>query len=260
MHPHHGTARILDKKLHGCDIVHMALEAPWLQRSLPGQFIMLRIPHAATLLLRRPISLCALTGKGVELLIKVRGTGTERIAEWPVGHSLDIIGPLGNGFQPPHGADAVLVAGGIGIAPLVCLARWLLDNRPDCKVRMLFGARSSAECDALTQFIPSACDLRIATEDGSHGVRGFVTDLLPADAGVRSGSVFYGCGPMPMLQALAGITRTTGSPCYVSLEAHMACGVGACLGCSVPAHTPEGPAYVRVCADGPVFEARQIFP
>ncbi|MBM4309784.1 MAG: dihydroorotate dehydrogenase electron transfer subunit [Deltaproteobacteria bacterium] len=261
MHITQGSARIVQTARSGADTVHMVLEAPWLQQALPGQFIMLRIYAGTAPLLRRPISLCAVTPSGIELLIKIRGSGTERMAGWPVGHAVDIIGPLGNGFAPPPpGTPAVLVAGGIGIAPLICLARWLKDNRPDCSVRILFGARTAADCDALVPFIPASCALQIATEDGSRGTQGSVTDLLAYKPAVCPDALFYGCGPMPMLKSLARLACDTSHACFISLEAHMACGVGACLGCTVPAYTPQGPSQVRVCADGPVFEARRIFP
>jgi len=239
----------------------MVLDAPWLQHALPGQFIMLRIQDATAPLLRRPVSVCSVTTAGAELLIKICGCGTEIMAGWPVGRAVDIIGPLGNGFPlPPTGTSAVLVAGGIGIAPLICLARWLVNSRPDCSVRILFGARTYGDCDALIPFIPATASLKIATEDGSRGERGLVTDFLDDESILRPDAVFYGCGPMPMLQTLAGLTRKAGRPCFVSLEAHMACGVGACLGCSIPAYKPLGPSQVTVCADGPVFDAGLIFP
>ena len=161
--------------------------------------------------------------------------------------------------RPPANTAACLVAGGIGIAPLICHARWLLSNRPDCDVRMYLGAGTSADIDAFAPFIPEGCELRIATEDGTRGKRGFVTDMLAADANSNPEAVLYGCGPMPMLKALATLAHRTGQACQISLEAHMACGIGACLGCTVPAQTPNGPANVRVCADGPVFDAHLIF-
>lgn len=238
----------------------MVLDAPWLQWALPGQFIMLRIQPDTDPLLRRPISLCAVTPNGVELLFKIRGIGTERMAAWPVGHTVDIIGPLGNGFTPPPPQiPAWLVAGGIGIAPLICNARWLLSNRPDCNVRIYLGAGTSADIDAFVPCIPEGCEVQIFTEDGTRGKRGFVTDMLTADAGSHPEAVLYGCGPMPMLKALATLAQQTGQSCQISLEAHMACGIGACLGCTVPAHTPDGSTNVRVCADGPVFDAHLIF-
>jgi dihydroorotate dehydrogenase electron transfer subunit len=261
MQAQQGQACVAHTTLCTPDTVHMVLDAPWLQWALPGQFIMLRIQPDTDPLLRRPISLCAVTPTGIELLFKIRGIGTQRMAAWPEGHTIDIIGPLGNGFTPPPAhIPAWLVAGGIGIAPLICDARWLLSNRPDCDVRMYLGAGTSADIDAYAPFIPEGCALHIATEDGTRGERGFVTDMLAADADSHPEAVLYGCGPMPMLNALATLARRTAQACQISLEAHMACGIGACLGCAVPAHSPDGPAYARVCADGPVFDAQRIFP
>jgi dihydroorotate dehydrogenase electron transfer subunit len=261
MQPQHGQASLIHKKLSAPDTVHMVLDAPWLNRAKPGQFVMVRIDAGTEPLLRRPISLCAVTPTGIELLFKVSGSGTERMAAWPVSHLIDIIGPLGNGFTPPPPQTPIsLVAGGIGIAPLICLARWLLFERPDCDITIFLGTKTSKECTALTPFIPERCRLHIATEDGTCGKPGFVTDILMTDSSPNPTGVLYGCGPMPMLSALADSARRTGQTCYISLEAHMACGIGACLGCTVPAHTSDGPAKVRVCADGPIFEAHQIFP
>lgn len=257
----HGRGCVTHTTLCTPDTVHMVLEAPWLHGSLPGQFIMLRIQPDTDPLLRRPISLCAITPNGVELLFKIRGVGTERMAAWHEGHSVDIIGPLGNGFTPPPAhIPAWLVAGGIGIAPLICNARWLLSKCPDCDVRMYLGAGTSADIDAFAPFIPEGCELRIATEDGTRGERGFITDIISTDSNSNPDAIIYGCGPMPMLNTLANLARRTGQACQISLEAHMACGIGACLGCTVPALISGAPVQVRVCADGPVFDANIIFP
>jgi len=260
MQAQHGQARLTQKKLSGPDTVHMVLDASWLNKAKPGQFVMLRVHNNTEPLLRRPISLCAVTPTGIELLFKIRGSGTELMSAWPVGHTVDIIGPLGNGFTPAlTQTPACLVAGGIGIAPLICMARWLLSKRPACDVRMFLGTQTSTDIDAYIPFIPDGCTLQIATEDGSRGEHGFVTDMLAADSSSNQTAMIYGCGPMPMLKALADLTRRTGQTCQISLEAHMACGIGACLGCTVPTHTPTGSTNVRVCAEGPVFDAHQIF-
>jgi len=259
MQPQHGRARVAHTTLSAPDTMHIVLDAPWMQQAQPGQFIMLRIQPDTDPLLRRPFSLCAITPDGIELLFKICGTGTEHMASWPVGHSVDIIGPLGIGFSPPPPrTPVILVAGGIGIAPLIGLARWIKAEDSECDLRILLGTGSAAEIDAYLPLMPQGCTLRIATEDGTRGKRGFVTDILARET--QPDTMFYGCGPMPMLQALAEITRTSGHSCQISLEAHMACGIGACLGCTVPANTENPAGNVRVCADGPVFDARRIFP
>ena len=256
-----GRASLAHKTFSNPDTVHMVLDAPWLSHARPGQFVMLRIQPDTVPLLRRPISLCDITPNGIEILFKIRGTGTELMAAWPVGHQIDIIGPLGNGFSPPSSqTSACLIAGGIGIAPLIGLSRWLLTNRPDCEVHMFLGTKTSADIDAFTPFIDKSCTLQIATEDGSCGTHGFVTDVFAADLKTKTSAMIYGCGPMPMLNTLATLTRSTEQTCQISLEAHMACGIGACLGCTVPSHTSADSTNVRVCADGPVFDAHRIFP
>jgi dihydroorotate dehydrogenase electron transfer subunit len=256
-----GRASLAHKTFSNPDTVHMVLDAPWLSHARPGQFVMLRIQPDTVPLLRRPISLCDITPNGIEILFKIRGTGTELMAAWPVGHQVDIIGPLGNGFSPPSSqTSACLIAGGIGIAPLIGLARWLLAERPNCDIHLLLGTKTAAESDAFVPFIPEGCTLHIATEDGTRGEHGFVTDMLAAASYSKPAAMIYGCGPMPMLEALADLTSRTGQTCQISLEAHMACGIGACLGCTVPSHTSANSTNVRVCADGPVFEAHRIFP
>jgi dihydroorotate dehydrogenase electron transfer subunit len=261
MTPQHGRARILENTLLSSDTAHLVLDADWLQQARPGQFIMLRVHTDTDPLLRRPISISAAGPRGIEILFKIRGSGTERMAAWPIGHTVDIIGPLGNGFMPPGPAQQIcLVAGGIGVAPLIGLARWLILNRPDCAVHMLIGAGSCADSDAFEPFAPEGCALHISTDDGSRGRQGTVIDMLTADFSLGPDTVLYGCGPMPMLKALAGVARSSGTKCQISLEAHMACGIGACLGCTVSAHTSNGPAQLRVCAEGPVFDAGIIFP
>ncbi len=261
MKPQHDRARVISKTLSGPDTVHMVLSARWLHQAQPGQFVMLRVQAATDPLLRRPLSLCAVTPDGIELLFKIRGPGTEHMAAWPIGHTVDIIGPLGNGFpQPRPGTPIYLVAGGIGVAPLIGLARCLQDNRQAGSLCMVLGAKTAVDIHALTPFIPPQCTLHIATDNGTCGHRGLVTDTVASLLIPRADSIVYGCGPMPMLKALAALTRSAGQPCFVSLEAHMACGIGACLGCTIPTSTAHGPTQLRVCADGPVFEAERIFP
>lgn len=261
MTPQHAAAAIGRTTLIGDDTVHMVLDAPWLIHAHPGQFIMLRVGQDTAPLLRRPISLCAVSPAGAEILFKIRGTGTARMAAWPAGRKVDIIGPLGNGFDLPVSCRPVCcVAGGIGIAPLIFLAHQLLATRQDRIVHMFLGAATAAGIDALAPYIPESCILHAATEDGTRGCRGMVTDAVKNKQCDLLNAVYYGCGPMPMLESLAGLSRLAGAPCQISLESHMACGVGACLGCTVPAHTGTASINLRVCADGPVFSAEDIFP
>jgi dihydroorotate dehydrogenase electron transfer subunit len=183
------------------------------------------------------------------------------MASWEPGRSVSVLGPFGNGFEIPADLQtAALVAGGIGIAPLLFLSKSLSSEFQHIKIIFFFGSRNHADSALLT----SASDHMQAhgcihvTEDGSTEHAGLVTDAF--ESSVTKGELgagrtcIYSCGPMPMLKRVARIAAAYGIPCQVSLEAHMACGVGACLGCVVEAKS----GFKRVCADGPVFDSRVL--
>ena len=237
----------------------------------PGQFVMVRVGGEP--LLRRPFAVFdigvsdtpdeALGGSRAwfEMLYKVVGKGTSLLASLREEAEVNILGPLGAGFL--HEGDAeehLLVGGGIGLAPLYLLAADLV-KKQRAPVRLFAGGRTHADLLCLEDFQRLGIDCHTATEDGSHGERGFVTlaltrylDALPGKAAL------YACGPEGMLGAIARIAAERELPCQVSLEAHMACGVGACLACVVPGkrHAPQTPDYRRVCAEGPVFPAAEL--
>lgn len=217
----------------------------------PGQFLQVRVSETFDPLLRRPLSIHDSEGKEVRLLYRVAGRGTRLLAEKRPGDNLDVLGPLGNGFPGMPGEDAVLVAGGLGVAPLYFLARRL--SEAGKQVDFLLGAKHAGDVyipEKLTGFVRQ---LLVATEDGSRGTRGLVTDLL---AGLKQDSVtVFCCGPLGMMKEVTRLSARQGWKTYVSLEAHMACGVGACQGCVVM--TEQG--YRRVCADGPVFSGEEVF-
>lgn len=226
----------------------------------PGQFVMLGLPSGSDPLLRRPYSIYRVGRPGAaadtcEVQYKVVGQGTARLAELRAGESLPCLGPLGRGFRlPPAGAGAILVAGGIGIAGLLHLAVALRDA--GVPARLLFGCRTASELPLLEGFEQLDMPTEIATEDGSRGSRGLVTALLERHLG--TGAEVFACGPHPMLRAVA--LQTAGRvPCQVSMESHMACGFGVCLGCVVETARGEGfDRYVRVCMEGPVFRAEDL--
>ncbi len=239
----------------------LVLAAPSLARTArPGNFIMVKVPDAAGVLLRRPLSIHrAEAARGrIELLYEIVGPGTDALSRKRSGDLIDVIGPLGNGFDVRTRArDAlnILVAGGVGVAPLVFLAQRLKKG----KVLALIGARAEAHILCAGDFRRLGCEVRIATDDGSAGFRGRVTDLLE-DVLMRIRRkkdfrpVLYGCGPAPMLKAMARVCRENRLQSQVSLESHMACGIGACLGCVV--QTTRG--YERVCKEGPVFRTDDL--
>jgi len=228
----------------------------------PGQFVMLGLPSGSDPLLRRPYSIYRVGRPGTprdtcEVQYKVVGQGTARLAGLRPGESLRCLGPLGRGFRlPGPGRPAVLVAGGIGIAGLLHLAAALRDG--GVPARLLFGCRTASELPLLEGFEQLGIPAELATEDGSRGVRGLVTALLDERLAREPGAEVFACGPHAMLRAVA--RQTAGRvPCQVSMESHMACGFGVCLGCVVETAGGRGfDRYVRVGVEGPVFPAEEL--
>jgi dihydroorotate dehydrogenase electron transfer subunit len=246
---------------------HFRLGLSWRTPEIePGQFVMLKAgdaPDGCDPLLRRPFGIHkvlgrkragALKGSAIEILYRVVGRGTRMLSGLAPGDTVDLMGPLGRGFMPHAGLKRpVMVAGGMGIAPLYPLAERLKGGL------LLYGARGRNEAALAKDFLTTGCELRIATEDGSAGVRGLATDLL--DGALTPDDVVYACGPAGMLKRVAGIAAREGARCYVSLERAMACGIGVCLGCAVAKSAyprDEERAYGMVCTDGPVFDARDV--
>lgn len=183
-------------------------------------------------------------GVDLQFLLEEVGPGTERLAALEPGEGLWLLGPLGNGFRAPEpGTRPLLVGGGIGVAPLLCLEEELGD------AEVLLGFRSAEHAEAAALF---ASRVALATDDGTVGHHGFVTDLM-ADR-LDSTAVVYACGPPPMLESVRAICAERGVPAQLALESGMACGFGACFGCVVP--TRDG--YVRLCLDGPVLDAASL--
>lgn len=235
-------------------------ECPEIARETrPGQFVHVRVSGTYDPLLRRPISvLLRDEHKGrVQILVRAVGRGTEILSQVAPGNVLDVLGPLGNGFPLPEGdLEPLLVAGGVGVAPLIFLADWLQTAPQGHFVRGLFGAATEDALVCWTEFA-GRCELfEMTTDDGSAGVQGVVTDLLAEQLSLTAVDMVYACGPRAMLAVAARMCADVGVPCYVSLEQFMGCGVGACLGCVVP--TSGEPSFRRVCADGPVFDATVI--
>jgi len=225
-----------------------------------GQFINIKISDNYVPLLRRPFSIHRVNRgeQWFEILFQVIGKGTERLANYEAGENLDILGPLGNHFNIPPGCDhAILVAGGLGIAPLLFLAQELADQH--IAATLFFGNRSKHNFCCLEEFVELGIHYFLATEDGSLEFEGKVTDLLEdrQDIARDKNIVIYTCGPNPMLQKVIEIANQWQLPCQVSLETTMACGFGACLGCVVNSLSQSEP-YKYVCKDGPVFDANEI--
>jgi dihydroorotate dehydrogenase electron transfer subunit len=226
------------------DATRVLVDVPDWPGHRPGQFAMLGLDPARTHrdpLLPRPMAIYRVFEGKLEFRFKVVGRGTRVLSELARGAELTVLGPLGNGFPQPRRNDW-LVGGGTGIASLFELAR---DSEPGVRVRL--GGRSRADILGLEDFEKLDCDLALATDDGSHGTRGLVTELVPP----RAGETVFACGPDGMMRRAHELARAAGAQCLVSLENNMACGYGVCLGCAV--HTSAGFRYV--CTHGPVFPA-----
>ena len=225
---------------------------------LPGQFTMVRV-EGGGLLAAAVLVLRSSGERGFTLLVKEVGLGTRALMNLPVGEVLSGLGPLGTAFDPPPpDRTAVVVAGGVGIAPFVLFCRRLAESGQ--RAIVLLGGRSRPDLYLRETFERLGMDVRAATEDGSAGRRGLVTELLGCaldDAGSPS---LYSCGPTGMLRRVAELSEAASLPHQVSIERRMGCGMGCCLGCVVwAAPAPGGaPEYLRSCTEGPVFEADTI--
>lgn len=230
----------------------LSMEAPEIAVvAHPGQFVMVRCGGSHDPLLRRPLSIHRVTGAGqVFLLFSVVGRGTRWLSRCRSGDRLDVLGPLGNGFSiRPTTRNILLVAGGIGIAPLAFLAEDAFNA--GYRVTLLMGA-ASAPCLHPRGLLPPYGRLAITTEDGSEGTRGMVTDAI--DELLEQIDQVFACGPVSMYRSMVAEERLMRTPVQISLETMIGCGLGACYGCVVGTRT--GPR--QVCHDGPVFELAEI--
>ncbi|MSS72366.1 MAG: dihydroorotate dehydrogenase electron transfer subunit [Candidatus Latescibacteria bacterium] len=251
------TGRILSHEAVAEGIHLLRIEVPRIAASIrPAQFVNVRVAPAWDPFLRRPFSALRRDRAAgwVDLLYEVVGPGTLALSRLRAGDGLEALGPLGQPYVPEAGR-VVLVGGGVGIVPL---AFWAAEE-PRSDAVLLFGAARRGRLPDLRRLIPAGLPVEVATDDGSVGHRGFVTDLMARHLAPGDCQVFC-CGPTPMMKAAAGIAARFGVSCHVSLENHMACGFGACVGCVVehPAEADPYRRYRRVCVEGPVFDASQI--
>lgn len=219
---------------------------------LPGQFAQLLVEKSVTTYLRRPISIYDTDpiNNTISLLIKVVGAGTSTLATLQEGEKLNILYPLGNSFSVAEGRKALLVGGGVGIAPMLLLAKYLHTRGKDLHV--LIGGRSVADIIEPGLY-ETLGEVGITTDDGSAGIKGLVTQHPVFDR-ISEFSMVYACGPDPMMKAVAGIASANAVPCEVSLENLMACGIGACLCCIAETKTGNR----TTCVDGPVFNVKEL--
>jgi dihydroorotate dehydrogenase electron transfer subunit len=224
------------------------LEAPQIaNQAKPGQFVMVRCGESDEHPLRRPFSIHQREGSRIALLFNIVGGGTQWLAQRKSGDKLDLLGPLGNGFSISPGSKKLLMmAGGIGIAPMVFLIEEAVKR--GLSPTLLYGTASAA------QLYTNLPDVKVitTTEDGSVGKKGMITDLLPEF--IEESDQIFACGPLPMYRAMARIPELKYNPIQISLEVRMGCGLGVCYGCTVK--TKNG--LKQVCWDGPIFELNDI--
>lgn len=249
-----GSYRVLSVRETAPNIHILTLHAPEIAASVrAGQFLNIRTIDSITPLLRRPFSVYNREGENLQVIFNVVGIGTRVLASGPHPEPLDIIGPLGNSFGV--GADfdeALLVAGGLGVAPMPLLTAEL--KRSQRTLRTFLGARNASQI--VEQHLEN---VEVATDDGSGGHRGTVVDLLRKwlAAAPNARRKIFACGPTPMLRALSEFAAGAGIACELSLESPMACGIGICQGC--PVEMRNGPRkYALVCRDGTVFDSNDV--
>ena len=249
-------AKIISNKRFKENYWHLEFESGAIaQKALPGQFVNIKVSEGFEPLLRRPLSIHEVKKDKVKLFYEVIGRGTCILSARKPGELLDIIGPLGQGFDYSQQANAlgiknILIAGGMGVAPLFFLAQQIKASKP----LVLIGAKTKRQILCAPEFKRLGCVLKLATDDGSVGFKGRVTDLLKIVLEQVKPGKLFSCGPRPMLKAVSEIAQENKIPAQLSLEEHLACGIGACLGCVVS--TKGG--YKRVCKDGPIFFSEEL--
>jgi dihydroorotate dehydrogenase electron transfer subunit len=248
------SARVIDchEILEG--IFVLAFQSAEIARtSAPGQFVNLRCSGDCTPLLRRPFSISRVDGDAVELMFNVVGHGTRLLSQKHAGEMLDVLGPLGVPFDIRGNFDsAILVGGGLGVAPFPFLTAALVREKKD--IQTIIGFRTGRLI-----LDGNLLNVRIATDDGTKGFHGTVVDLLKAEVSKRQTNNLkvFGCGPTRMLSALSEYVRTEGIECELSLEGDMGCGMGLCQGCPVE-RTDGSKKYSLVCVEGPTFNSNDI--
>jgi dihydroorotate dehydrogenase electron transfer subunit len=268
----HVAVDVLDNVLLARQTYRIRLRCPDLARAIrPGQFLMLRLPGHSDPLLGRPFALydTVLDGDGqpfaLDVVYLVVGKLTGLLATVRAGDRVEVWGPLGNGFPDYDGIDHIaLVAGGIGQTPFLAHIRDLLGTRGYGgrparrmvqRVSVYYGVRIADLAAGVEDFRGAGATVHLASDDGSLGFHGFVTQLLQTHSPPHQ---LVGCGPEPMLHALANLARRWNVRCDVSLETPMACGVGICFSCVTRVQTADGWDYRRVCVEGPVFDAARL--
>jgi dihydroorotate dehydrogenase electron transfer subunit len=257
---HDLRAKIVENVCLGGKYYRIRVHAPEIAiQARAGQFCMIRPEFSGDSLLRRPFSIAAVReGELLEFAYTTIGIGTRLIGQSKAGDHLLCLGPLGNSFPIVEGSRALVVGGGIGIAPFPFFNRVL--NQHHVFPLTYYGARSADELIYIEELNQLSQNLKISTDDGTAGHHGFVTQLLEKDLEESPGdSVIYACGPHPMMRVVKSIAERYGVPAYLSMEETMGCGIGICIGCPIPGVTPDGQStYFLCCKDGPIFPSTVV--
>ncbi|NTW64304.1 MAG: dihydroorotate dehydrogenase electron transfer subunit [Chlorobiaceae bacterium] len=252
------TATVTATSRISSDVTVICLHCPEIaKRAIPGNFVNIKVNDSTQPLLRRPFSIHRVDGESIAIMAKAIGSGTAILCQSPPGSTMQVLGPLGNGFSPPDSsfATALLVSGGIGTAPMLFLEKTL--SASGKHVINIIGGRSSGDL-----LIQNLSNCRTATDDGTAGFRGTAVDLLRHDLPelLDNGPIkVFSCGPNAMLKALAKFCREQHIACEVSLESVMGCGIGICYGCSIEVNAPDGGTEtILLCREGAVINAARL--
>ena len=251
------TVQIVSNERDTDSYFRLVLRAPKIAPLIqPGQFAHVRILPLKDALLRRPFSIFQVAGDTFSILYKTVGKGTDVLSRMRAGEELSVIAPLGHGFTVPQagGETPLLVAGGYGMA-----AMFLLAERSPQKGVVFVGGRKRVDILCEKEFAALGWDVRVTTEDGSHGEKGLVTQPLIAELNKKlPDRKVFACGPTGMLKAVGKIAEDFNLPAELSMDEHMCCGTGVCLTCVIPVKSGDGWEYQRTCTEGPVFDSRQV--
>lgn len=250
--------KLLKKEFLREDILKFTCESEEIAgNAKPGQFVEIKVSESYDPLLRRPISIYNIEKENnvFEFIFQVKGRGTNFLFNVKEGEFLDIIGPIGNGvFELKNCKNIAIIGGGIGIFPLYELAK---QANKTANTNIYLGFRNKDFVVLEEEFKKVSTNLTITTDDGTYGESGFAINYLEKDLDLKNIDAIYACGPLPMLKAVKKLAEDKNIFCQISLEQRMACGVGACMGCSVKLATEEL-NYARVCKDGPVFDSESV--
>ena len=221
-----------------------------------GQFLEIRVANEIEPLLRRPISIYNIQGEIVEFVFQVKGKGTKILSDKKIGEEIDVLGPLGQGtFNFKDKKNIAIIGGGIGIFPLYELAK---EAKKTAKINMYLGFRNKDFVVLEKEYKDVSDKFTLTTDDGSYGEKGFAINFLEKDLKNEKIDGIYACGPLPMLKAVQKLAKETNTPCQISLEERMGCGIGVCLGCAVKVNAGEETVYTHVCKAGPVFDSNVV--